>query len=109
MRPIPVPKTWVDFLSERIPTRQTVIAGPDGDLTSEIRPVDALVMPSGLPGYHHSITVFHKPEDDDLERLAAGGYLLIHFHGSIAPYSLEVFDEEPDEPDSADGGVPPPT
>ncbi len=47
MRPVPVP----DGVAEQYPDlRRLVIAAPDGDLTSEIRPVDALVGTTALGG-----------------------------------------------------------
>jgi hypothetical protein len=88
MRPTPIPDAEVFEGGTRI-----TVAGPDGDLTGDIRPVEAVVtVDDGRPCFSMRITL----EDGDLERLSAHGVFWLTILGrQLQPFSLFVPDEVP--------------
>lgn len=86
MRPTPIPDAEVWEGGERL-----VIAGPDGDLTGDIRPVDAMVtVDDGRPCISMRITL----DDGDLSKLASHGVFWLTIRGrQLQPFSLYVPDE----------------
>lgn len=68
-----------------------VVSGPDGDLTGDIRPVEALVSVTEQgPAYSMRITL----DPGDLDRLAEHGTFWLTCHGShLHPFSLYVTGE----------------
>lgn len=98
MRPVPIPDHLAcpdgDLdLTQPGNLRRMVIAGPGGDLTGDIRPVEALV---GVdPESGPIITVLVALEDDDLKRLTSMNQpaVWLSFHTrQLAPFSVEVAD-----------------
>jgi hypothetical protein len=88
MRPTPIPDDEIWDGAQR-----RVIAGPEGDLTGDIRPVEALVeiSPSlGVP----VLSVRCQLEAGDLEQLQAGAPVWISFYGRMVPF--EVNGAEPE-------------
>ncbi len=83
MRPAPIPDAMVWEGARRV-----VIAPPDGDLTNpDIAPVEAVVDRSpGVP----VLSVRCVLEDDDLDKLQAGGNVWISFVGHMVPFSVTV-------------------
>lgn len=89
MRPTPIPDAEVFEGGYRL-----VIAGPDGDLTGEIRPVEAVrsLGDDGAPYISLRITL----DDGDLDRLAAHGVFWLTLNArQLPPVSLFVPDEVP--------------
>lgn len=83
MRPAPIEDDQI------IPgTVRKVIGPPDGDLTGNIRPVEACMtrLESGALTYSVRCIL----EDDDLEKLARGGAVWITFIGLIPPFDIQV-------------------
>ena len=81
MRPVPIP----DGLDADPAVTRMVIAGPDGDLTGEIRPVEALVdVRDG-----GSVTVLIELDEEDRAAAAAGRQVWLRFMGRrIAPFAI---------------------
>lgn len=86
MRPTPIPDAEVWEGGERL-----VIAGPDGDLTGDVRPVDAMVtVDDGRPCISMRIAL----DVGDLAKLASHGVFWLTIHGrQLQPFSLYVPDE----------------
>lgn len=85
MRPVPIPDdaVWAG-------ARRVVIGPPDGDPTSNIRPVEALADTSASTGLP-VLSVRCALEPGDLEALAAGGHVWVSFYSSvIVPFSTAV-------------------
>lgn len=87
MRPIPIKDSLIKPGTEKI-----VISAPNGDLTdNNIRPVEATLEiepSSGLP----LLTVMCTLEDDDLEKLIKGGFVMISFLGHMVPFEVFVIE-----------------
>lgn len=82
MRPTPIPDDEVPDGYRRI-----VMTAPDGDLTGEIRPAEALVHAPG--GGEQRIFSFRIVlEDGDLARLAAGEPFWLSFWGGVPPFDV---------------------
>ncbi|MFJ5984348.1 hypothetical protein [Lentzea sp. NPDC092896] len=64
------------------------MSAPDGDLTSEIAPVEALVDDSRSGWRRLSVRCVLDP--GDLERLAAGECVWVSFYGGMPPFSVDV-------------------
>lgn len=88
MRPSPIPDAEVFDGGERI-----VIGGPDGDLTGDIRPVEAVVtMEDGIAAFSMRVAL----EPGDLEKLQRHGVFWLTCLGrQLQPFSLFVPDEVP--------------
>ncbi len=73
------------------------IAGPDGDLTGDIRPVEALVclVRDEQRGQYPELNVLIQIEEADLPILEKhGNRFWITFSGHIVPFALSIY--EPD-------------
>lgn len=96
MIPIPIP----DSVAERgrsLGWERQIIAGPDGDLTGEVRPVDALVgMVRTSDGeIRPELNVLMQIEESDWNVLKEnGGLFWISFTGHIVPFGTALFDPE---------------
>ncbi len=100
MRPIPIPDRLrmpngehIDCNDPPGALKRMVIAGPDGDLTGDIRPVEALV---GIdPEQGPMITILITFEAGELERLGQmtdpAIWLTVNTR-QLSPFSLEVAD-----------------
>jgi hypothetical protein len=88
VRPTPIPDAEVFEGGKRM-----VIAGPDGDLTGDIRPVEAILSAfEGVPAFSLRIAL----EPGDLERLQSHGVFWLTVAGrQLQPFSLHVPDEVP--------------
>lgn len=85
MRPIPIPPAAVWAGAKR-----TVVSAPNGDLTDDtIRPVEAIDEMSPKLGVR-ILTVMCALDPGDLEKLAAGGTVLISFYGAMVPFEVNV-------------------
>lgn len=85
MRPTPIPdaEVWEGAV-------RRVISPPDGDLTNpDIAPVEAVIDRSPSTGAVN-LSVRMELEDDDLEKLAAGGMVWVTFWGHIVPFAVTV-------------------
>lgn len=85
MRPVPIPddKIWPG-------AKRVVFSPPDGDLTGDIRPVEALVDRSPRTGVT-AASVRCALDEGDLERLAAGECVWVSFYGGgMPPFSVDV-------------------
>ena len=99
MRPVPVPDS-VFSEGSKVGAERQVFGPPEYDLAAEetaaVQPIEALVYESreikekspDLPS--RALVVFHTPEDDDVEKLAEGGFLVVTFLGHIVPYEIAV-------------------
>lgn len=95
MRPVPIPK-------ERIweGTERRVITGPDGDLTGEVRPVEALIDVSDKWGPRFHILI--RVDERDLEALKDDPHFWItwygnHLHAFSVAGPLELAEQDPDD------------
>ena len=86
MRPTPIPD------AEAFGPRM-VIAGPDGDLLGEIRPVEAVIAhANGAPAIFLRIAL----DPGDLEKLTDHGVFWLTIYGrQLPPFSLTIPDEVP--------------
>jgi hypothetical protein len=83
LRPVPIPDEFVWPGGVR-----RVIAGPDGDLTGEIRPVEAII-DSGPHGTRFCILV--RLDDGDLERLREDPrFWLLWWGDHLHPFGVEM-------------------
>ncbi len=102
--PIPIPKN-TRALAEARGYQIKVIAGPDGDLTGDIRPVEALVgivTPDDGPPYPE-LHVLVEIEEDAWDILNQHGHRFwITFLGHIVPFHLSPYNPEDAESDDAD-------
>lgn len=102
MIPIPIPDKTVE-IGEKQGWVRRVIAGPDGDLTGEVRPVEALIgmVMTGDGQTRPELAVLIQIETQDMLPLAAGGMRFwLSFTGHIVPFSMQVFsDEDEGNPD----------
>lgn len=92
MRPIPIPKETAEH-GARHGWQTKVISGPDGDLTGDIRPVDALVgavMTEQGPSVYYNILI--QIEDEDWQLINEHGRFWLTFTGSVVPFSLSAWD-----------------
>jgi len=63
-----------------------VLAGPDGDLTSDsVQPIELLAEPANGRTLMRVVL-----EDGDLEKFAAGGVLWVGFYGPVPVFTLDV-------------------
>lgn len=102
MQPIPIPQATVDK-GEPLGWVRKVIAGPDGDLTGEVRPIEALIgfVQTGDGDIRPEFNILIKIEEDDKPLLEKHGHRFwITFTGHVVPFSLSVFDPEGDEVDA---------
>lgn len=102
MQPIPIPEATIKK-GEPLGWVHRVIAGPDGDLTGEVRPVEALIgMVACSDGeIRPELNVLCIIEPMDMLNLAAGGMRFwLTFTGHIVPFSFQIFDPEGDEVDA---------
>lgn len=85
MRPVPIPddRIWEG-------SRRVVVAGPDGDLTGEIRPVEALVdVVDDTPRF----SILIKLDPEDLEKLKDNPHIWLMWWGHyLHPFSIDVED-----------------
>lgn len=92
MRPVPLTDSFRASLPEH---RAIVIAAPDGDLTNElIAPVEAAVYVDDFPDPVRMVAVEIALEDGDLDRLAAGGHVILTFLGVSAIPVFSVYTTE---------------
>lgn len=90
MRPTPIPDDEVWEGAER-----RVIAAPGGELTDpDIAAVEALVDRSPSTGAVN-LSVRCVLEDDDLEKLQAGGTIWLTFWGAMVPWAATVVEPRP--------------
>ncbi len=102
--PIPIPKNTRD-LAEARGYRVKVIAGPDGDLTGDIRPVEALVgivVNDDEPPYPEFHVLLEIDEDTWDVMNKHGHRMWITFMGAIVPFNMSAFDPEDEESNDAD-------
>ena len=101
MRPIPIPEATVEA---GLPVfRRIVIAGPDGDLTGNIRPVEAMVamVPQENDEVVPELNILILIEDLDIPILKKhGNRFWLTFTGHVVPFSLSIFN--PDDPTTGD-------
>ena len=102
--PIPIPKATRD-LAEARGYKVKVITGPDGDLTGDIRPVEALVgivTPDDGPPYPE-FHVLLEIEEETWDVMNKHGHRMwITFCGAIVPFSTSAFDPEDAESNDAE-------
>jgi hypothetical protein len=81
MRPTPIPDHLVVDGTPRL-----VMAGPGGDLTGPVRPVELLDDTAA----NGRLMMRVIPEEGDVEKLAAGGALWVCFYGPVPVFTLDV-------------------
>lgn len=102
--PIPIPKATRE-LAEARGYKVKVIAGPDGDLTGDIRPVEALVgivTPDDGPPYPELHVLIEIPEEQWAIMERHGRRVWLTFLGHVVPFHLYPFDPEDAENNDAD-------
>lgn len=87
MQPVPIPDHCVPAGCVR-----KVIGPPDGDVTGDIRAVEAVL---GMVDGEMRIALLIELDDGELERLAdVGGFWLTFMANHLHPFALHVADDQ---------------